>query len=65
MISGKKKKKKGSMLDEGKLSSKFYEDSGRKIRGNQFTILEITAFSFRVQINNFQNLKKRTREETS
>lgn len=53
------------MLDEGKLSSSFYEDSGRKIRGNQFTILEITAFSFRVQINNFQNLKKRTREETS
>jgi hypothetical protein len=64
MISGKKKKK-GSMLDEGKLSSSFYEDSGRKIRGNQFTIFEITAFSFRVQINNFQNLKKRTREETS
>jgi hypothetical protein len=53
------------MLDEGKLSSSFYEDSGRKIRGNQFTIFEITAFSFRVQINNFQNLKKRTREETS
>jgi len=53
------------MFVKEKMSTIFNEDSGRKIRGNQFTIFEITAFSFRVQINNFQNLKKRTREETS